>query len=309
MACDRSIPTFHPLQVVRKPRWLKVRAPGGENFVRLKGLMRTLNLHTVCEEARCPNIGECFQNLTATFMILGDICTRHCGFCAVTHGRPIGLDLEEPFRVAQAVKVMGLEHAVVTSVNRDDLPDGGSGIFATTIRRIRESSPGCTVEVLIPDFKGNWQALEAVLVAKPDILNHNTETVPRLYREARPGARYERSLELLDRAKRFDSSVLTKSGLMLGLGEEKEELLATMDDLVHVGCDILTLGQYLRPTMQHLPVARYAHPDEFRELKVIGEAIGFKHVESGPLVRSSYHAGQQARALENGPHFPSESFA
>jgi lipoic acid synthetase len=204
---------------------------------------------------------------------------------------------------------MGLEHAVVTSVNRDDLPDGGSGIFATTIRRIRETSPGCTVEVLIPDFKGNWQALESVLVAKPDILNHNTETVPRLYRQARAGAKYERSLELLDRAKRFDSSVLTKSGLMLGLGEEGEELLATMHDLARVGCDILTLGQYLRPTMHHLPVVRYVHPDEFRELKVTGKAIGFKHVESGPLVRSSYHAGQQARALEDWTPSPSEKFA
>ncbi len=309
MSCEGRLPLVNPLQVARKPQWLKVRAPGGENFVRLKGLMRTLNLHTVCEEARCPNIGECFQNLTATFMILGDICTRRCGFCAVTHGRPIGLDLEEPFRVAQAVKVMGLEHAVVTSVNRDDLPDGGSGIFATTIRRIRESSPGCTVEVLIPDFKGNWQALESVLVAKPDILNHNTETVPRLYREARAGAKYERSLELLERARRFDSTVLTKSGLMLGLGEEREELLATMHDLARVGCDILTLGQYLRPTMHHLPVMRYVHPDEFRELKVTGEAIGFKHVESGPLVRSSYHAGQQARALEDWTPSPSEKFA
>jgi lipoic acid synthetase len=309
MACEGRLPLVSPLQVARKPQWLKVRAPGGENFVRLKGLMRTLNLHTVCEEARCPNIGECFQNLTATFMILGDICTRRCGFCAVTHGRPIGLDLEEPFRVAQAVRVMGLEHAVVTSVNRDDLPDGGSGIFATTIRRIRETSPGCTVEVLIPDFKGNWQALESVLVAKPDILNHNTETVPRLYRQARAGAKYERSLELLERARRFDSTVLTKSGLMLGLGEEREELLATMHDLARVGCDILTLGQYLRPTMHHLPVVRYVHPDEFRELKVTGEAIGFKHVESGPLVRSSYHAGQQARALEDWTPSPSEKFA
>lgn len=309
MACDGRLSLVSPLQVARKPQWLKVRAPGGENFVRLKGLMRTLNLHTVCEEARCPNIGECFQNLTATFMILGDICTRRCGFCAVTHGRPTGLDQEEPHRVAQAVKVMGLEHAVVTSVNRDDLPDGGAGIFAATIRRIRETSPGCTVEVLIPDFKGNWQALESVLVAKPDILNHNTETVPRLYRQARAGAKYERSLELLERARRFDSTVLTKSGLMLGLGEEREELLATMHDLARVGCDILTLGQYLRPTMHHLPVVRYVHPDEFRELKVTGEAIGFKHVESGPLVRSSYHAGQQARALEDWTPSPSEKFA
>lgn len=309
MSCEGRLPLLNPLQVTRKPAWLKVRAPGGENFVRLKGLLRTLDLHTVCEEARCPNIGECFQNLTATFMILGDICTRRCGFCAVTHGRPTGLDREEPHRVAQAVEVMGLEHAVVTSVNRDDLPDGGAGIFAATIRRIRETSPGCTVEVLIPDFKGNWQALEDVLVAKPDILNHNTETVPRLYREVRPGAKYERSLELLDRAKRFNGSTLTKSGLMLGLGEAREELLATMHDLVRAGCDILTLGQYLRPTMRHLPVVRYVHPDEFGELKVIGEGIGFKHVEAGPLVRSSYHAGQQARSLEGWTPAPPAALA
>jgi len=309
MSCDGRPPLLNPVPVTRKPEWLKVRAPGGENFVRLKGLLRTLNLHTVCEEARCPNIGECFQNLTATFMILGDICTRRCGFCAVTHGRPIGLDREEPHRVAQAVEVMGLEHAVVTSVNRDDLPDGGAGIFAATIRRIRETSPGCTVEVLIPDFKGNWQALEDVLAAKPDILNHNTETVPRLYREVRPGAKYERSLELLDRAKRFNGGTLTKSGLMLGLGEAREELLATMHDLVRMGCDILTLGQYLRPTMRHLPVVRYVHPDEFGELKVIGEGIGFKHVEAGPLVRSSYHAGQQARSLEGWTPAPPAALA
>ncbi len=294
----------------RKPEWLKVRAPGGQNFMRLKGLLRTLNLRTVCEEARCPNIGECFENSTATFMILGDICTRRCGFCAVTHGRPTGLDREEPHRVAHAVRALGLEHAVITSVNRDDLVDGGAGIFAATIREIRETSPGCTVEVLIPDFKGNWQALELVLAAKPDILNHNTETVPHLYREARPGARYERSLELLERAKRLDTSVLTKSGLMLGLGEAWEELLTTMRDLVRVGCDILTLGQYLRPSVNHLPIARFYHPDEFRKLKAIGETMGFNHVEAGPLVRSSYHAGQQARAIAGGtpllPEDPNE---
>ncbi len=286
------------VRVPRKPDWLKVRAPGGHNFMRVKGLLRTLNLHTVCEEARCPNIGECFDNSTATFMILGDICTRRCGFCAVTHGRPTGLDREEPHRVAHAVQVLGLEHAVITSVNRDDLADGGAGIFAATIRAIRETSPDCTVEVLIPDFKGNWGALELVMAARPDILNHNTETVPRLYREARPGAKYNRSLELLGRAKRFDTSVLTKSGLMLGLGEQWEEVLATMQDLVRTDCDILTLGQYLRPSMNHLPVDRFVHPDEFRELKGIGEAMGFRHVESGPLVRSSYHAGQQARAID-----------
>jgi lipoic acid synthetase len=266
--------------------------------MRVKGLLRTLNLHTVCEEARCPNIGECFEDLTATFMILGDICTRRCGFCAVTHGRPTGLDREEPERVAHAIKVLGLEHAVITSVNRDDLPDGGAAIFAATIREIRKSSPGCTVEVLIPDFKGNWEALGAVLKARPDILNHNTETVPRLYRAARPGARYERSLELLERAKRYDASMLTKSGLILGFGEEREELVATMRDLVGVGCDILTLGQYLRPSAHHLPIVRFYHPEEFQELKRIGEAMGFKHAEAGPLVRSSYHAGRQARAVD-----------
>jgi lipoyl synthase len=288
------------VHVHRKPEWLKVRAPGGQNFMRVKGLLRTLNLRTVCEEARCPNIGECFENLTATFMILGDICTRRCGFCAVTHGRPVGLDRDEPHRVAHAVQALGLEHAVITSVNRDDLDDGGASIFAATIREIRETSPGCTVEVLIPDFKGNRGALEGVLAAKPDILNHNTETVPRLYREVRPGAKFERSLELLERAKRFDPSVLAKSGLMLGLGEQWEEVLDTMRDLVRTGCDILTLGQYLRPSMNHLPVDRFVHPDEFRELKGIGEAMGVKHVESGPLVRSSYHAGQQARAIDDG---------
>ena len=286
--------------MARKPEWLKVRAPGGPNYMRLKGLLRTLNLHTVCEEARCPNIGECFEDLTATLMILGDICTRRCGFCAVTHGRPTGLDQDEPHRVAHAVKVLGLDHAVITSVNRDDLPDGGSTIFAATIREIRHSSPGCTVEVLIPDFKGNWEALGAVLEARPDILNHNTETVPRLYREARPGAKYERSLELLERAKRYDPSMLTKSGLILGFGEEREELIATMRDLVGVGCDILTLGQYLRPTSHHLPIVRFYHPEEFQELKRIGEAMGFRHVEAGPLVRSSYHAGRQARAVDRG---------
>jgi lipoyl synthase len=295
-----TIPVLEPREAsgVRKPEWLKVRAPGGANFMRLKGLLRTLNLRTVCEEARCPNIGECFENLTATFMILGDICTRRCGFCAVTHGRPTGLDRAEPRRVADAVAALGLEHAVITSVNRDDLPEGGAVVFADTIRAIREVAPSCTVEVLIPDFKGNWDALQMVLDAKPDILNHNTETVPRLYRRVRPGAQYQRSLELLERAKRVNTAMLTKSGLMVGLGEEREELLATMRDLVAAGCDILTLGQYLRPSMNHLPIVRFYHPDEFRELKGAGEALGFQHVEAGPLVRSSYHAGQQARAIE-----------
>ncbi|MFQ5882348.1 MAG: lipoyl synthase [Candidatus Methylomirabilales bacterium] len=302
MAREEAFPLLQPdeVRVARKPEWLKVRAPGGENFMRLKGLLRTLKLHTVCEEARCPNIGECFEDLTATFMLLGDTCTRRCSFCAVTHGRPTGLDREEPHRVAHAVEVLGLEHAVITSVNRDDLLDGGATIFAATIRAVREASPDCTIEVLVPDFKGNWQALETVLEAKPDILNHNTETVPRLYRQVRPGARYERSLELLERTKRYDTSMLTKSGLILGFGEAREELVGTMRDLVRVGCDILTLGQYLRPTMHHLPIGRFYHPDEFQELKMIGEAIGFKHVEAGPLVRSSYHAGRQARAIEPG---------
>ncbi len=302
MAPEVTLPLLQPspVQLVRKPEWLKVRAPGGPNYMRLKGLLRTLNLRTVCEEARCPNIGECFEDLTATFMILGEICTRRCGFCAVTHGRPTGLDRDEPGRVAHAVKIMRLDHAVITSVNRDDLPDGGAAIFAATIREIRASSPGCTVEVLIPDFKGNWEALDAVLEARPDILNHNTETVPRLYRQVRPGAKYERSLELLTRAKRYDPSMLTKSGLILGFGEGREELLATMRDLVGVGCDILTLGQYLRPSSHHLPIVRFYHPDEFQELKGIGEEMGFKHVEAGPLVRSSYHAGRQARAVDPG---------
>lgn len=282
----------------RKPPWLKVRAPGGPNYIQLKHLMRGLSLHTVCEEAKCPNIGECWEERTATFLILGDVCTRYCAFCAIKHGRPTELDLREPERVAQAVYHLGLEHAVITSVNRDDLEDGGASIFAATIRRIRELIPSCTVEVLIPDFKGSYEALLKVLEARPDILNHNTETVPRLYREVRPGAKYERSLELLARAKRYDPPMLTKSGLILGFGEEREELLQTMRDLRGVGCDILTLGQYLRPTnlTRHLPVMKYYSPEEFQELKLVGEALGFGHVEAGPLVRSSYHAGRQARA-------------
>lgn len=287
----------------RKPPWLKVRAPGGPNFIQLKRLMRGLSLHTVCEEAKCPNIGECWEERTATFLILGDVCTRRCSFCAITHGWPIELDLREPERVAQAVSHLGLEHAVITSVNRDDLEDGGASIFAATIRRIRELIPSCTVEVLIPDFKGSSEALLTVLKERPDILNHNIETVPRLYREVRPGAKYERSLELLARAKRYDPTMLTKSGLILGFGEEREELIQTMRDLRGVGCDILTLGQYLRPTNlpRHLPVAKYYTPEEFQELKIIGEALGFGHVEAGPLVRSSYHAGRHVRAVSPGP--------
>jgi lipoyl synthase len=275
-----------------KPAWLKVRAPGGPNYLRLKGLMRAQNLHTVCEEARCPNIGECWEERTATFMILGDVCTRRCGFCAVSHGRPTWEDWDEPDRVGETVARMGLAHVVVTSVNRDDLADGGAEVFARTIRAIRRHARGCGVEVLIPDFQGSARALETVLAARPDVLNHNIETVPRLYPDVRPGARYERSLALLGRARRAAAPV-TKSGLMLGLGETLDELRATMGDLREVGVELLTLGQYLRPSLRHLPVARYVPPEEFRELGRLGEALGFRHVEAGPLVRSSYHAKRQ----------------
>jgi lipoic acid synthetase len=284
-------------QAQRKPEWLKVRFPGGPNYLRLKGLMREKRLHTVCEEARCPNIGECWQAGTATFMILGDVCTRACAFCAVTSGRPLGLDLGEPLRVAQAVKRMGLSHAVVTSVNRDDLPDGGASLFAATIRAIRRLSPGTSVEVLIPDFLGDWTALEVVMAARPEILNHNTETVPRLYARVRPKATYERSLELLRRAKQLDPGGITKSGLMAGLGETKHELLLVMADLVDAGCDVLTVGQYLRPSARHAPLERYYAPAEFEELAEAGRRLGFRHVEAGPLVRSSYHAERQVAQL------------
>ncbi len=280
-----------------RPDWLRVRFLGGERYQDLKRTMRTLALHTVCESARCPNMGECWEHGTATFMILGDICTRACGFCAVPSGKPAGPpDQDEPFRVAEAVRQLGLRYAVVTSVNRDDQPDGGAGIFARTIEEIRRQVPGCKVEVLIPDFRGDWSALAVVLAARPDILNHNTETVPRLYRQVRKGALYERSLELLRRAKQAHPETPTKTGLMLGLGEEKEEVIATMQDLAAQGTDILTLGQYLQPTREHLPVIRFVHPDEFAEFKILGLAMGFKHVESGPLVRSSYHAFDQAES-------------
>lgn len=278
----------------RKPAWLKVRAPGGPNYLRLNRLLHDHKLHTICEEAHCPNIGECWEQLTATFLILGDICTRNCGFCAVTHGRPTELDRAEPERVAEAIRRLGLEHAVITSVNRDDQADGGAAMYAAVIRRVRELSPGCSVEVLIPDFRGDEAALRTVVEAAPDILNHNIETVPRLYQYARAGSRYERSLELLARARRMASELVTKSGIMVGLGELREELLQTMTDLREMDCEILTLGQYLRPSSQHLPIMRYYTPEEFRELKAIGEDMGFKHVEAGPLVRSSYHASGQA---------------
>jgi len=285
-------PDLHP-----RPDWLKVKFFGGQQYQNLKRIMRTLDLHTVCESARCPNMGECWEHGTATFMILGDICTRACGFCAVPSGKPVGPpDEEEPIRVAEAAARMGLRYAVVTSVNRDDQPDGGARIFARTIQEIRRRLPGCKVEVLVPDFRGDWQALDTVLAVKPDILNHNTETVPRLYRQVRKGALYERSLELLRRAKQTHPNVPTKTGMMLGLGEEREEVLSTMGDLAAQGTDILTLGQYLQPTRDHLPVIRFVHPEEFAEYKRLGEAMGFKHVESGPLVRSSYHAFDQAES-------------
>ena len=296
--CGADIPPagLHP-----RPSWLKVRFFGGENFQDLKRIMRSLDLHTVCESARCPNQGECWEHRTATFMILGDVCTRACGFCAVTSGRPAGPpDEGEPERVAQAVEQMNLKYAVVTSVNRDDQPDGGAEIFARTIAAIRERVPDCKVEVLIPDFRGDGGALERVVAARPDVLNHNVETVPRLYRRVRPGSIYARSLELLRRAKRLAPSMPVKTGMMLGLGEMREEVLEAMGDLVAQGTDILTLGQYLQPTREHLPVQRFVHPREFAEYKQAGQEMGFRHVESGPLVRSSYHAFEQERAAQRG---------
>lgn len=276
----------------RRPEWLKAKIPGGEGYARIKSIIDTHRLHTVCEEARCPNMGECWHSGTATFMILGDICTRSCGFCAVKTGRPeYGLDWDEPRRVVEAVKLMGVRHAVVTSVNRDERKDGGAPIFAETIRRIHTEVPGVTVEVLIPDFKGSEEALRTVLEAGPDILNHNLETVPRLYRMVRKQANYLQSLEVLERSKRFGST--TKTGLMLGIGERTEEVVEVMKDVRKTNCDILTLGQYLQPTKDHLPVDRYAPPEEFKMLKELGLSMGFRHVESGPLVRSSYHAAAQ----------------
>jgi lipoic acid synthetase len=279
-----------------KPEWLKVRAPGSENYLRLKGIMRDLKLNTVCEDAHCPNIGECWHHGTATFMILGDVCTRACAYCAVKHGKPDPLDLHEPVRVGEAVQKMGLKYAVVTSVDRDDLPDGGAAIFAGTIREIKARSPECRVEVLIPDFKGEEAPLRSVLDARPDILNHNTETVPRLYRMARSGGKYSRCLELLERSTKIAPDIPTKTGLMVGLGEEQPELVQVFKDLRKVGVAILTIGQYLRPSLDHAPMTRYYHPDEFAELKRIALGLGFVHVEAGPLVRSSYHAHEQADA-------------
>ncbi|MBI3896396.1 MAG: lipoyl synthase [Acidobacteria bacterium] len=280
----------------RRPEWIKSRLPGGPNYHELKVLTNRLRLHTVCESARCPNLGECWEQRTATFMILGDVCTRRCGFCAVPKGAPLPLDYEEPERVAQAVAQLGLLYTVVTSVNRDDRRDGGAEIFALTIQAIRHIRPECRVEVLIPDFQGSMEALGKVLAARPDVLNHNIETVPRLYGRVRPGARYEQSLRLISEVRNFDPAIATKSGMMVGLGEEWEEILVTMRDLVDHGCQILTIGQYLRPSPDHLPISRYYTPEEFAELKREGERFGFLHVESGPLVRSSYHARNQLAA-------------
>jgi len=283
---------------VRRPEWLKVRIPGGDSYFELKRLMRGHTLHTVCESARCPNIGECWAHRTATFMILGELCTRRCGFCAVPKGRPAGeVDWAEPERVAEAAANMGLTYAVVTSVDRDDLADGGSRIFARSIQALRRRIPGCLVEVLIPDFRGSDDALEVVLRAQPDILNHNIETVPRLYPVARRGSLYERSLRLLRRSREIAPSIPTKSGLMVGLGESFDELLAVLKDLSAAGVDIVTIGQYLRPSGEQLPVARFYTPQEFATLEREGMRLGFRHIESGPLVRSSYHAHEQTAFL------------
>ena len=289
-----QISPTQPAAPARKPSWLKVKAPGGQTYLGVQQMMRELKLHTVCEEAHCPNIGECWEHKAATFMILGDVCTRNCAYCAVAHGTPAPFDPDEPRRLADAVAQMGLKHVVITSVDRDDLPNGGAESFASCITEIRLRLPESSVEVLIPDFKGNAEALRIVLHARPDILNHNLETIDRLYRIARPGGRYTRALELLARAKEIAPDQLTKSGIMVGLGEDWDELLVSMRDLRAQRVDILTLGQYLRPSADHLPIARWYTPEEFAELKRLGMEMGFRHVESGPLVRSSYHAWEQA---------------
>lgn len=280
----------------RKPAWLKVKAPGGPNYLRLKQLMRSLDLHTVCEEAHCPNVGECWEHGAATFMILGDVCTRNCAYCAVAHGRPPKFDAAEPARVADAVAEMRLRHVVITSVDRDDLPDFGAWAFAETVRQIRQRMPECSVEVLVPDFQGDEDAIRAVLESRPEIYNHNTETVPRLYKKCRPGGRYERVMRIFSFVKSVAPDVPTKTGIILGMGETIEEVLDVMRDLRAVDVDILTLGQYLRPSEAHIELDRYVTPDEFRQLRDAGMAMGFRHVESGPLVRSSYHAWEQVQA-------------
>jgi lipoyl synthase len=283
-----------PKRPAKKPEWLKARAPMGEGYHDLKKLARTLDLHTVCESAQCPNIGECWNHGTATFMLLGNLCTRRCGFCAVPKGKPLPIDFDEPRRVAEAVKTLKLKHAVVTSVNRDDDNIGAAKVFAETIREIRKLAPGCQVEVLIPDFQGREDALKIVVDAKPEVLNHNTETVPRLYRAVRSGARYQRTLDLLANVKKMDANMVTKTGVMVGIGEEMHELLDVFRDLAAINVDILTVGQYLRPSKDHLPLTRYYTPNEFLFMKEEALKIGFRHVESGPLVRSSYHAHEQA---------------
>jgi lipoic acid synthetase len=293
----------------RKPPWLKVKAPGGPNYIRLKHLMRELDLHSVCEEAHCPNVGECWEHGTATFMILGDVCTRNCTYCAVSHGTPTSFDPLEPVRLAEAVERMGLAHVVITSVDRDDLPNGGAEAFAGCITEIKRRLPETSVEVLIPDFKGSEQALRIVMDARPDILNHNLETAERLYRLARPGGRYDRALALLANARRMDAEGLTKSGVILGMGEEWDEVLVCMRDLRRSDVNILTLGQYLRPSDSHLPVARYYTPEEFAELRDLGLAMGFSHVQSSPLTRSSYHAWEQAAAAGRRPERSEGSLA
>lgn len=282
---------------MRRPAWIRVRAPSGETYEKVRGLMRSKSLHTVCEEANCPNMGECWGHGTATFLMMGDVCTRSCGFCDIKTGRPNPLDWAEPLRVAEAVKAMNLRHVVITSVNRDERPDGGAPIFAMVIRRIRQIHPGCSIEVLIPDFKGKRDALKIVMDAQPEILNHNVETVPRLFKKVQPQDHYEWALATLGNAKQMDPLVLTKSGIMLGLGETFDEVVEVMRDLAALKLDILTLGQYLQPSKQHLPIARYYEPQEFDELKRIGLELGFKWVESGPLVRSSYRADTQVREL------------
>ena len=285
-------PNLVPLRP-RLPEWLKVRAPGSPGYIRLKNLVREQQLHTVCEEAHCPNIGECWGRGTATFMILGDICTRRCHYCAVTTGRPVGIDLHEPGRLAETVQTMGLKYCVITSVNRDDLQDGGAFIFASCIRRVRERTPECRVEVLIPDFGGSWAALEKVVDQRPDVLNHNIESSRRVFPRVRPKGDYQLSLDLLAKAKELDQTTVTKSGIIAGMGETFDEIVETMGDLRQVDCDLLTVGQYLRPSAKHIPIDRFYTPAEFAELRRTGERMGFKHVASGPLVRSSYHADEQ----------------
>jgi lipoyl synthase len=287
------------LNVPKRPDWVKARAPGGPNYTHLLNLVESLDLHTVCQSARCPNMGECWEKGTATFMILGDVCTRACGFCAVKTGRPLNLDLDEPRRVAEAVQTLRLRHAVITSVNRDELPDGGAMIFARTIQEIRKLCPGTTIEVLTPDFEGDRDALKLVMDERPDLYNHNLETVPRIYKHVRPQAKYKRSLEVLRNAKELMPGAVTKTGIMLGVGETWDEIIDVMGDVIDHNVDIFTIGQYLRPSFKHIPVEKYYHPDEFARLKEEGERMGLPHVESGPLVRSSYHAREQLEDLHH----------